>query len=323
MMQVMAAYIIDILIGDPRWIPHPVVIIGKGIDYLEKFLRRSTVQFLGQRAAGIILTVMVVSITFLVSQGIMAAAYKINFWFGLLLGIWLLSTTFATKGLSGAALEIFNLLKRSDLDQARLKVGWIVGRDTGGLDEGEITRATVETVAENIVDGIIAPMFYAFLGGIPLAMAYKAVNTLDSMVGYKNEKYREFGWASARFDDICNYVPARLTGLLMIFCFFIMGKPVQRAVHIMMRDAEKHPSPNSGIPESAMAGCLGVRLGGLNYYGGISSFRAYLGDPTNPLEKEHIREAVKIMHGAAFAGIVAGSFLYWSFCQFFNKPLWW
>ncbi len=171
----------------------------------------------------------------------------------------------------------------------------IVGRETSHLDEPEIVRGTVETVAENIVDAVISPLLYALIGGAPLAMAYRAVNTLDSMVGYKNEKYIHLGWASARLDDIANWIPARLTALLLTVSAFILRMNGRRAWRTMRRDARKHPSPNSGFPESTVAGALGIRLGGVNVYHGVESFRAYMGDALRPMESRDILLANRLL----------------------------
>lgn len=307
MLNVVLGFFLDLIIGDPRNIPHPVVIIGKGIDLLEKVLRRSLAPFIGLKGSGVVLTIVIVGGTYSFMWLLLSGAYRLNYWLGTAVSVWFLGTTLAVKSLAAAAKEIYLLLDEKNMAEARKKVGWIVGRDTANLDESEITRATVETVAENIVDGIIAPLFYGFIGGAPFAMAYKAVNTLDSMVGYRNEKYKDFGWASARFDDICNYIPARLTGLILLIVFLILGKPVKQAFDTIRRDAPKHPSPNSGIPEAAVAGALGVRLGGINYYGGIKSFRAYMGDPRETLAKKHIHETIKIMYLASFTAVLLGS----------------
>jgi len=309
MLQVIAAYLLDLIIGDPRKIPHPVVIIGKGIDLMEKYLRRWLVPLFGLKAAGVVLTCVIVGLTYVIMWVIAAEAARINGWLGLAVSIWFISTTVAVKGLGDAAMDIYVLLRNGDIPEARRKVGWIVGRDTGRLNEAEITRATVETVAENLTDGIIAPIFFAFIGGAPLAMAYKAVNTLDSMVGYKNEKYRELGWASARFDDLCNYIPARLTGFMLLLTFVLLGKPVRPVLRVVVRDAPRHPSPNSGIPEAAVAGALGVRLGGINCYGGIESFRAHMGDPLEDLGKEHILSTIRIMHITSGLTVLLGAVL--------------
>ncbi|MHB8172686.1 MAG: adenosylcobinamide-phosphate synthase CbiB [Thermincolia bacterium] len=305
-MQVAAAYLIDLVVGDPRWLPHPVVIIGKGISLLEAFLRRWAAPLVGLRGSGVLLMVLMVAGSYLVTWAAVEGLTLIHPYLGLAAGVWLISTTIAAKGLAQAGLEIRNLLTQGDLAGARVKVGWIVGRDTHNLDEGEITRATVETVAENIVDGIVAPLFYAFIGGAPLAMAYRATNTLDSMVGYKNEKYIDFGWVSARFDDLVNYIPARLTGILLVLAAWIYGLNGRRAITMQLRDASKHPSPNSGYPESAVAGALGIRLGGQNYYGGQASFRAYMGEALEPLEGRHIGLTVRLMYVTSALAVLAG-----------------
>lgn len=300
MLQIAAAYVIDIIFGDPKWIIHPVVIIGKCITFLEQLFRRISNCLpdyrIFNRIFGVILTMIIVAGTYFMTRIILNLAYEFNYYFGFVFEIWFLSTTLATKSLGSAGKEIYLLLSENNIQRARNKVGLIVGRDTEELDEAEITRATVETVAENIVDGITAPMFFAFLGGLPLAMAYKAVNTLDSMVGYKNERYRDFGWASARLDDMFNYIPARITGILLIVVIFLSGKNFKGAWQAIIRDAPKHPSPNSGIPEAAIAGALGIRLGGLNYYSGVPSFRPYMGEKINQLAKKHICETINIMY---------------------------
>ncbi|MDA8234798.1 MAG: adenosylcobinamide-phosphate synthase CbiB [Clostridia bacterium] len=305
-MQAAAAYLIDLVVGDPRWLPHPVVVIGKGISLLEGFLRRWAAPLVGLKAAGVLLTSFIVAGSYLVTWAAVEGLALIHPYLGLAVGVWLISTTIAAKGLAQAGLEIRDLLAQGNLAGARIKVGWIVGRDTQNLDEGEITRATVETVAENIVDGIVAPLFYAFIGGAPLAMAYRATNTLDSMVGYKNEKYLDLGWASARFDDLANLIPARLTGIFLVLAAWICGVNGCRAIKIQLRDAAKHPSPNSGYPESAVAGALGIRLGGQNYYGGQPSFRAYMGDALEPLEGRHIGLTVRLMYVTSALMVLAG-----------------
>jgi adenosylcobinamide-phosphate synthase len=224
----------------------------------------------------------------------------------LLFQILLISSTIATKGLADAALSIYHLLVKKDLEQARFCLSMIVGRDTENLNEAEITRGTVETVAENIVDAIISPLFFALIGGAPLAMAYRATNTLDSMIGYKNEKYKDLGWASARFDDILNFIPARITGLLVILASVLLELDAKKAFTIIKRDAKLHPSPNSGIPESAVAGALQIQLGGTNYYKGIASHRAVMGDAYRVLQADDILKTVKMMQASAniFVGMI-------------------
>lgn len=315
MLQIAAAYVIDLLIGDPKQLTHPVVVIGKSIQVLEKILRR----IFRPRIAGIFLTFLVVAGTYLVTWVTLKLLYMVSFYLGFAVEVWFLSTTFATRSLGSAAREIFDLLDQRNLTGAREKTGWIVGRDTGNLDEGEVTRATVETVAENIVDGITAPLFYALIGGLPLAMAYKAVNTLDSMVGYKNEKYLEFGWASARLDDVCNYLPARFTGAILMIVFLFTGRSFKKAFQTVLTDAPKHPSPNSGISEAAVAGALGIRLGGTNLYGGVPSFRSYMGENLNPLTKNHIMETIKIMYLTSVIFLISGLLVKYGFQTLFIK----
>lgn len=286
----------DLFIGDPRWITHPVIIMGKAIDYLEKVLRAKLAPYSGLGNAGLTLTVALVLGSYVVTWGLIKLASFVHPLLGTALSIWLISTTIASKCLAQSADEIYKLLKVEDLAGARVKVGWIVGRDTDKLSSSEVVRATVETVAENIVDGIIAPMFYCLIGGAPLGMAYKAANTLDSMVGYRNEKYLKFGWASARWDDVMNLIPARITAILIFCSALILRLEVKSAVFSVLRYAKKHPSPNSGFPEAAVAGALGVQLGGLNYYGGIPSYRAIMGEGKFPLEAEHIRLTTRLMY---------------------------
>jgi adenosylcobinamide-phosphate synthase len=199
------------------------------------------------------------------------------------------------------------------MEQARYKVGWIVGRDTANLNTAEVTRATVETVAENIVDGIISPLFYAVLGGVPLAFLYRAVNTMDSMIGYKNEKYQDFGMVAARVDDVFNYIPARITGLYIILAAALLKKDVKGAFQAIKRDAVKHPSPNSGFSEAGVAGALGIRLGGLNYYGGVPSLRAYMGVAKCQLTPIYIEHTIQIMYMVTILFVAATLVCKWLF----------
>ncbi|WP_376717983.1 adenosylcobinamide-phosphate synthase CbiB [Paenibacillus forsythiae] len=295
-MFVITAIIIDLLVGDPRGIPHPVIGMGKLIARVESVLRKWGAGRAAERALGVLLVLIVLTAVY--------AAACLTLWLAALIhpivrsiaAVWLISTTIAIKGLGDAAMHVFRPLVKGDLDSARTKVGYIVGRETHALSEREVTRATVETVAENIVDAVVSPLFYALIGGAPLALLYRAVNTLDSMVGYKNDKYRYFGWASARLDDVLNYIPARITGLLILAAALLTkGLNAGRAWQTMRRDASGHPSPNSGIPEAAVAGALGIQLGGFNSYGGIMSERARMGTPVRELAVEDIRQTIRIL----------------------------
>ncbi|WP_236838749.1 adenosylcobinamide-phosphate synthase CbiB [Caldalkalibacillus salinus] len=292
---VMAAIGLDLIIGDPKRLPHPVVGIGRGIALLDKKWNKGS----HRRMKGVGLTLVVVVGCFVTTFVVVYLAHQLHVVVGAVVETLLIATTIAIKGLKEMALKIHTHLKKGDLPQARQTLGMIVGRDTDNLDEPEVVRGTVESVAENTVDGITAPLLFAFLGGAPLAMAYRAVNTLDSMVGYKNNRYQAFGWASAKLDDILNWLPARLTALSMALSAFIVtpSLSVRRGIAITLRDAKKHPSPNSGWSEAMTAGLLGIQLGGRNTYQGRVSHCATLGDMTRLLHQRDIIYAVRIMHG--------------------------
>ncbi|SJZ37272.1 adenosylcobinamide-phosphate synthase CbiB [Selenihalanaerobacter shriftii] len=293
---VIIALILDLLIGDPDWITHPVIIIGKFINWGEKHLRAITNGELSERLAGILLALVTITLTWSITYILIKVGTTIDIWLGLIFKIAILYTTLSIKGLAKAGGEIYKLLIISDLQEAREKVNWIVGRDTTKMAEEEIVRATVETLAENTVDGILSPLFYAFLGGAPLAMTYKAINTLDSMLGYKSKDYLYFGWAAARIDDLANLIPARVSGILFPIAAFLLNKKGITSFKMVLRDAHKHPSPNGGYSEAAVAGALGIRLGGLNYYHGQSSFREYLGEKTRILEANDIKDVINLMY---------------------------
>ncbi|ANE46362.1 cobalamin biosynthesis protein [Paenibacillus swuensis] len=306
-----AAYITDLIVGDPRKVPHPVVGMGRTISALERAIRRRVESARGLKRAGFLLPIALVGGSFALTWALLRLLAMIHPWAALGAEVWLIATTVAAKGLAQAGMDIFRCLARGDLIASRRALGMVVGRDTADLDEAEITRGAVETVAENIVDGIISPLFYAAIGGAPLAMAYRAVNTLDSMVGYKNERYLHLGYASARLDDVANWLPARLTVLALAGAAFLMRLPVGRMLRTVGRDARRHPSPNSGFPESAVAGALGVQLGGLNYYKGVPSDRARMGDALQSLQPGHIRSTVKLMYGSSALFVVFTALLLW------------
>jgi adenosylcobinamide-phosphate synthase len=314
-----AAIMIDWIFGDPRLLPHPVIGIGRLISALERRLHRSNhwnavsvaddpdaasfdQHAKQQRNRGVLLTVIVTLASGIIVWGICALLGLIHPWLGLAAHTWLISTTIAVKGLKEAAMLVYEPLIKGDLAEARKYVGYIVGRDTADLNESEVSRAAVETVAENTVDALVSPIIYALLGGAPLAMLYRATNTLDSMVGYKNDKYVHFGWASARWDDVMNYIPARICGLLLVLSSWLrMRMSAVNAWRAIRQFARLHPSPNSGIPESAVAGALGIELGGTNRYGDRISERARMGWPRRPLNREDIRGAVKLLYGVSYA----------------------
>jgi adenosylcobinamide-phosphate synthase len=259
-----------------------------------------------QRMAGVLLAVALPTGAY--------AAGALLIWFGSSVGpLWgsavtvvLAWTTLAARDLIDHVVSIQRALQSISLPEARSAVAKIVGRDTEEMAESDIVRATVETIAESTADGVIAPLFYLVLGGAPLALAYKAVNTLDSMIGHLDDRYRWFGWASARLDDVANFLPARITALLLVLSAGIVSRSwptMQRAWQIVLRDGGQHPSPNSGCPEAAMAGALGVQLGGINRYDGLPIERPCLGDPDQPLTRAHIGRALTLMLWTSFLGV--------------------
>lgn len=301
------AYVWDRLVGDPRWIPHPVIMIGRGITAMERVLRRLAKREEQLKLLGIWLPIVIVGLSFGLTWGLLRLLSMIHPWLSWAMEALLIGTTIAVKGLEQAGMAVHRKLIAGDMVGARHEVGMIVGRDTKELDEPEVVRATVETVAENIVDAVISPLFYALIGGAPLAMAYRAVNTLDSMVGYKNDKYLNLGWASARLDDVANWIPARITALLVaITAWLFRAGDAANALRMARRDARKHPSSNSGWPEASVAGALHVRLGGYNVYKGVRSLRAYMGEPVETLAARHIPAACKLLRGASLLFAAAG-----------------
>ncbi len=309
------AYLLDIVIGDPKWFPHPVRYIGRGINLLEKILLKVASAPIWKRGAGIITVVIVVSFTYLIAFFLVKAFYSINSLLGEIVSILIAYTTISVNDLAKEAKGVFTALKEDNIIDARKRLSSIVGRDTKDLDENGVIRAAVESVAENTSDGIIAPLFYLVIGGPALALAYKAVNTLDSMIGYKNERYKDFGWASARLDDLANYIPARITGILIAIAsaiIFYSLFTIHYSLKMMLRDGKNHSSPNSGVPEAAMAGSLGVQLGGPSYYFGELKVKPTIGEPKRQLMTEDIKSSVRIMYAASLLAILLALLLrYW------------
>ena len=305
MIVAVVAFLLDTLIGDPRSKFHPVVLMGKLISLLEKLLLRAEDKPLKKVFKGGVLVYAVVIIVTLTGVGIDHLTREIsNHAAQIFAQALVLSFMISPKSLAREGYAIYLFLEHNEIDYARKRVGWIVGRDTQNLNEAEITRATVETVSENTVDGIISPLFYYVIGGLPLAIFYRAVNTMDSMLGYTNEKYFFFGRIAARLDDIANYIPARLTGILFICAAFLLRLDYKNAFAMMKRDAKKHPSPNGGWAEAPVAGALNIRLGGTNYYFGEPHFRAYMGEPNESLEAEHILGAIRLMYTATILFLI-------------------
>lgn len=298
--SVFLGFLLDLCFGDPRWLPHPVVWMGKGISRMEKFLRRHFPKTpKGERTAGILLAICIPLASFLISLGVLLLAYRISFW------LWFVLHTFwayqipASRCLATESRKVYRKLAASDLSGARTQLSWLVGRDTQSLSEEEVTKACVETVAENTSDGVTAPLFYLLIGGVPLGFLYKAVNTLDSMVGYRNETYRYFGTASAKLDDALNWLPSRICAVLMIFAAWLLRLDTQNAWRIFRRDRSKHLSPNSAQTESVAAGALGIRLGGTHLYFGKPVEKPTIGDARRPARPEDILTANRLMIGTS------------------------
>jgi adenosylcobinamide-phosphate synthase len=246
----------------------------------------------------------------LITWGILHLSYDIHWLLGAAVEVWLAFTVLATRCLKDCAYDVLVPLRAKNLSEARLKVSYIVGRDTTRLNEQQITRATVETVAENTVDGVIAPMFYLFIGGVPLAMAYKAINTLDSMVGYKNDRYLELGFVSAKMDDVANFIPARISWLLFTVSAWLIGCDAKSALSIGWRDRYQHKSPNSAWSEATMAGALGVQLGGPSQYFGQRVEKPWIGDAVRDIKPEDISLSTRLMYTASTIALVVFSSIY-------------
>lgn len=296
MIKLILAFVLDVLLGDPVWLYHPIRVIGKWISLAEKFLRQYfPANLWGERMAGVFLTILVVLPSFGLPAGIIFMAGKLHPWLAYVLEVFWMYQILAMKCLKVEALKVYDALTHQDIVLARQRLSWLVGRDTVNLSEEEIVKATVETVAENTTDGVIAPMLFMAIGGAPLGFAYKAVNTLDSMVGYRNDKYRYFGTASARADDVVNFIPARLGGFLMVIAAFLCRYDASGAWRCFVRDRNKHLSPNSAQTESACAGALGIQLGGTHDYFGKPVEKPTLGDEKRRAEPEDIRRTNRLM----------------------------
>ncbi len=292
MKEIITAYFLDLIIGDPHWLPHPVRIIGKVIEYLERTLRKNNQNQRAEKIKGIFLTVITVGLSYYIIYFLIYIVGIIGPGLQFVFSSFFIFIALSTKNLGEEAFSVYRALEEDNLELARERVSRIVGRDTKDLDEEEIVRATIESIAEGTVDGIISPLFYAVLGGAPLAMAYKAVNTLDSMVGYKNEKYLYFGWFSAKLDDLVNYLPARISVLLIPVASLIVRQRGLMALRAIFRDGKKSPSPNAGIPEAGFAGALGIQLGGVNFYQGVKEYRPILGEKLKEISPKDILKAI-------------------------------
>ncbi len=296
------AFLIDRIIGDPANIPHPVVLMGKVIAYFEHKFNRGKAQT--RCFWGIILTILLVGGSYFLTWGLLKTLEAINPYLSYAVEVYLVSTTIAGKSLLQAGKGVLVELQKSDLTQARKRLSWLVSRDATNLPEAEIVRGTIETLAENFVDGILSPLFFATLGGAPLAMSFKAVSTLDSMVGYRNDRYEDFGWFSARSDDWANYIPARLCIPILLAAGIPYKLPIKYAWQTWRRDASKHPSPNGGNPESLVAGLLGIRLGGINIYHGKTHHRAEMGEALHTSTFQDIIRCLSLIRLATWLSLI-------------------
>ncbi|PWC19092.1 cobalamin biosynthesis protein CobD [Brenneria roseae subsp. roseae] len=305
-----AAFLLDYWLGDPPHWPHPVRWIGNLISWLQIRIRACCHSERSLRLGGAVLWLIVVGLTWLLSWGWLVLMNIIHPWLGWLAEVWMIYTLLAGRSLSDAAMAVHQALQHGSLEDSRRQLSWIVGRDTSQLERPQITRAVVETVAENSVDGVIAPLFFLLLGGAPLAMAYKAVNTLDSMVGYKNPKYRAIGCVSARMDDVANLIPARLSWLLLSAAAWLLKADYRQALRIGWRDRYQHSSPNCAWSEATVAGALGVRLGGPNNYFGERVEKPWIGDESREIALSDIPRSINLMRVASLLALLLFALAY-------------
>lgn len=298
MKELTIGFLLDLIIGDPQNPIHPIRLIGNLCSKLESLFRRILKESL--KLAGLLTWISVVLIVFLVSEFILKISFRNNFILGIIISGIMFYFTISTKALKVEGLKVIKFLLKEDIEGARKQLSYIVGRDTKSLDKEGILRAVVETIAENMSDGVVAPIFYAGLFGVPFAFVYKAVNTMDSMFGYKNDKYKEFGFFPAKLDDVFNFIPARLTGYLIVLASFILKMEYKNSYRIYKRDKNNHSSPNSAHPEAAVAGALGLRLGGANYYFGKLVEKPTIGDELKKIEINDVYNTNKILYLVAF-----------------------
>lgn len=307
---IVAGFVLDLIFGDPRWLYHPVRLIGHLISGTERIIRNCLpANKTGERIGGGILVLVVVTVSTGVPAVILSVAYKYFWQLGLALESFWCYQILSTKSLKVESDRVYIALKDKGLEAGRKAVSMIVGRDTQNLTEEGVTKAAVETVAENTSDGVIAPLFYMLIGGAVLGFTYKAINTMDSMVGYKNDKYQWFGTAAAKLDDVVNFIPARVSAVLMILAAYLTGMDGKNAACIFRRDRFNHKSPNSAQTEAVMAGALDVQLAGDAWYFGKLHKKPTIGDPVREMELLDIRRSHKLLYGTAMLGLILGIIL--------------
>lgn len=305
-LPMLVGFVIDIFIGDPYNFPHPIRAIGTLIAKLEKFVRS---RFKNLRRGGTFLALTVLIVSTLIPLAVLFVCYKINIFFGLAVESVMCWQLVAARCLQKESMKVCHAVEEKDIEKARQAVSMIVGRDTDVLDETGIVKAAVETVAENTSDGVTAPIMYIALGGAPLGFFYKAANTMDSMIGYTNEKYIDIGRFAAKLDDVLNFIPSRLTALVMILSAYLLGADGKNAARIWKRDRRKHASPNSAQTESVCAGALDIRLAGDAYYFGELHKKEFIGDDIRTPESEDIRRANRLMYCTSVMVLIVGAAL--------------
>ncbi|EJP23156.1 cobalamin biosynthesis protein CobD [Peptostreptococcaceae bacterium AS15] len=296
-----SAYVLDLIFGDPYSFPHPVKFIGNMIARLEKFFFSTSINKL---LSGLMTFLIVVVTTYFATFLLINISYSLNSYLGIAVEILLTYTVLSAKCLEVEAVKVQRELRAKNLENSRKSLSYIVGRDTKELDFAQIIKAVIETVAENTVDGVISPIFYLCLGGVPLAMAFKAISTLDSMIGYRNEKYEEFGKVSARADDVANFIPARLSIIFFTISAFLLRLDYKNAFLICMRDRKNHLSPNCAYSESLIAGALGIQLGGSHYYGGRLVEKQKIGDDLRKADVDDITKTVNMLRIVTFLSVL-------------------
>ena len=301
-MELTIGFILDLLIGDPNNPFHPVRGIGLLASKLETIFRKLLKNSL--KIAGLIVWMITIILTFAITYGIIFVCMKINKYLGIIVQGIIIYFCISAKGLVVEGYKVIKYLNEGNIEKSRKQLSYIVGRDTESLDSKGITRAVIETIAENMSDGVIAPILFAGLFGAAGSMAYKAVNTMDSMFGYKNEKYIKFGYFPAKLDDLFNYIPARVTGILIIISSFFLKRDYKNSFKIYKRDRYNHTSPNSAHPEAAMAGALDIQLGGANYYFGKIVEKPVIGDKIKEIEINDVKKTAEILYLSAVMGFI-------------------
>lgn len=306
-------FLLDLCLGDPQNWPHPIRWIGNSINFVQKRIRQYCQTESSLKWGGLVLWLVIVGGTFSLTWGFLFLLETWSYWASFIAQTILAYTILATKCLKDTAMGVYQVLQNGSLDEARVQLSYIVGRDTQSLNKEQITRGVVETVAENSVDGVIAPLLFLFIGGVPLAMAYKAVNTLDSMVAYKTPKYKAIGCVSAHMDDVFNWLPARLSWPLLSIAAGLLRFNMKQAFCVGWRDRYQHKSPNCGWSEATVAGALGIRLGGPNIYFGERVEKPWLGDEKRAIEHSDIKATIKLMYISATLSLILFSLVYLAF----------